>query len=656
MDQIENPAVSAEILMVAAQGVNIAELLDDAEVNRIGGEAVRLYRLDKESMKPWRDRMDRGIKLATLDKEEKTYPWTGAANVKYPLITTAALQFNARAYPAIVAQGDMVKTRIHGQDPQGLSAARGFRVATHMSWQLSSRIDEWEEETDRLLVMLPIVGTMIRKWWWDPVEGRPRCRLVQPGLFIVNDKVKSLRDAPRVSEELELFPDEIMQRRRAGIYRDVEYVEDEDAQAPETFIEHHCRLDLDRDGYEEPYIVTVHVASGLVARIVADFALEDIIAAPDGRVVSIKRQSYYVATHFLPSIDGGFWGVGLGLLLGDISDTVNSLINMLIDAGHMSSLGGGFLGSEFRIKGGSQRFRPGEWKLAQQSGSEIRNSVVPMTFPGPDATLFQLLGLLIEAGREVSSVKDIMTGDTGAKTMTATTTLALIEQGMAVFTAAYKRIFRAMKEEFKLLAKLNAQFLSAEEYQQLLNVPADPRADYAAQDLDIEPVADPRSVTKMQEAAKAQLVLQMADSGLVDRGEAAKRAISAASIPDVEALMPKPNPAQQAMEQMQMQAAQADLAIKMVGVDQALADLEKTRSETMKNMSAAASADHQMRIAELKARLEVIREGLAQALGGRPGTMAGFPGGVAGQGGPVAVAGYPPQGGNGSLLVGQGMA
>ena len=126
---------------------------------------------------------------------------------------------------------------------------------------------------------------------------------------------------------------------------------------------------------------------------------------------------------------------------------------MMIDAGHMASRGGGWIGSEFRLKGGVQQFKPGEWKLAGASGADIKNSVVPMTFPGPDATLFQLLGLLIEAGKEVASVKDVMTGDTGGRNMTATTTLALIEQGMTVFTAAYKRIYRSLKKEFKLFAK-----------------------------------------------------------------------------------------------------------------------------------------------------------------------------------------------------------
>jgi hypothetical protein len=237
-------------------------------------------------------------------------------------------------------------------------------------------------------------------------------------------------------------------------------------------------------------------------------------------------------------MSGGFHGTGLGLLLGDISDTVNSIINMMLDAGHMASLGGGFIGSEFRIKGGNTRFEPGEWKLAETAGADIRSSVVPMTFPGPDATLFSLLGLLIDAGKEISSTKDIMTGDTGTKNMTATTTLALIEQGMMVFSAAYKRIFRSMKMEYRQLAKINATTLDAGRYNafhdamqagpegQMSQAQLDPRVDYDLSNMDIQPVADPRSVTNMQEMAKAQLLGQMAGQGMIAPQVAARRMLA----------------------------------------------------------------------------------------------------------------------------------
>jgi chaperonin GroES len=623
-----------QLLMAIAAHPNIATELASQELARIAIDALDGYRLDKNSMSDWRDRMERGVNLATLTKKDKDYPFPNAANVKYPMITTAALQFNARAYPAIVAPDQMVKVKKYGQDPSGAKAARGERVSDHMSWQLASEVEEWESETDKMLVQLPIVGTMVRKVWHDPVEGRSRCRVIDPGALIVNDKVKSLTDAPRASEEISLYPYEIKSRILTGQFAQGDYTgEDEDTQAPEEFIEQHCRIDLDEDGYEEPYIVTVHKRSQTVARIVADFEAEDVTLGPQG-VVSIKRGSYFIDYHFLPSMDGGFWGTGLGLLLGDISETINSIINMMLDAGHMSSLGGGFIGKDFRIKGGSNRFKPGEWKTPAASGADIRNSIVPMTFPGPDGTLFQLLGLLVDAAKEVASVKDIMTGDTGTKNMTATTTIALIEQGMMVFTAAYKRIFRSLKKEFKLFAKLNARHLSAEQYSAFHDltdengqpVMLDPRADYGAADLDIEPVADPRSVTRMQEAAKAEFVMGLAAQGLVDPQEATQRVLAAVGVGDTDDLMPKPDPMAQQMAMMQAQLAETDLMLRRIEVEQRLADIEETRSKAMKNLSDAEAKEAGVQLDEAKMKLEALRVGIDAALKGRSGPVETAPG------------------------------
>jgi len=648
-----DPAMMLQAIMAAP---NIADMLGPDQLAGIGDDVCREHAIDFESMKEWRTRMERGIELASLVKTEKSYPFEKAANVKYPLITTAALQFNARAYPAIVPPDDMVKCKVFGQDAQGLKQARGMRVAAHMSYQLGTEIEEWEETTDQMLVILPIVGTVVRKVWFDPAAGRPRVKMIDPGAFVINSKCKTLDAAPRVGEVLSLFPSEIKERRSTGQFRDVDYVqaEGDDKDAAQEFIEQHRRLDLDEDGYPEPYIVTVHKKTQLVARIVADFEQTDVMLGPKG-VVSIKRGSYFIPFHFLPSIDGGFFGTGLGFLLGDISESINTIINMMMDAGHMASRGGGFLGSEFRIKGGAQQFRPGEWKMVQARGADVRNSIVPMTFPGPDATLFQLLGLLIEAGREVASVKDIMTGDAGGRSQTATTTLALIEQGMMVFTAAYKRIFRSLKREFKLLAKINAQTLDPQKYSMFHDptgqTPVNPQQDYAMADMDIHPVADPRSVTKMQEVAKAEIVMQLAQTGQVNQGEATKRILQAAGIPDIEALAPQPNPIQQQMEKMQMQAAQADLTLKMVEIDQAIADLEKTRSESMKNMTDAAANVAEKRLSDAMGALGVIRDAIGQTLGRGLGGMAGAPRDNAG---PVMPVGQPrgPTDGGGALLLG----
>ena len=637
MEVAEAPAEPTLDDVVAASGVealvsvpNIAEFISDERLATIGDEAIREYMLDRDSMSDWRERMDRAIDLARMHKGDKTYPFAGAANVKYPLVTTAALQFNARAYPAIVPSDEVVKVKVHGADPQGLKAARGKRIAAHMSWQLTSQIEEWEEETDKLLTLLPIVGTVVRKVWYDPARQRIHCRIVQPGSFVVHDKVRMLSDAPRVSEEITLYPGEIVERRKSGVFRDIPYEDSErdgDSEASELFIEQHRGIDLDGDGYREPYVVTIHERTRKVARIVADFDAVDVTRDQTGAVSSIRRGSYFVPYHFLPSLDGGFHGTGLGLLLGDIGETINSILNMSLDAGHMASRGGGFIGSDFRIKGGAQQFKPGEWKTAQATGAQIKEAIVPLTFPGPDRTLFELLGLLIEAGRDVTSTKDVLTGET-ARNMPATTTLALIEQGMAQFTAAYKRIWRALKSEFRLIADINAQTVQPQEYNGFHDeeVMFDPAQEYSLADMDIQPVADPNAVTRMQEMGRAQFLMQLAENGMIDPAAAAQRALTAANIPDIEELAPKPDPMQQQIAQMQMQIGQADLVMKLVDVQKRIAEIEEIRSKTMSNVADAQSKAAVIPLEQALMKLMAVRDEIARTLGGDAGGMAASPG------------------------------
>ncbi len=674
------PVSPDEFVAWVTGATNIAVDLTDEERNKIARRAVDDWRMDRDSMSDWLAKSEKAISLASLVKEKKDYPFENAANVKYPLITSAALQFNARAYPAIVPDDRVVKAKVWGRDPQGTKAARGERVSEFMSYQLSNKIEEWESETDKLLVVLPIVGDVYRKWWYDDVDQRPRCRLIEPGKLIVNSKAKSLSDAPRMTEEIALYPGEIESRIRAGTYIQFEFTpEGMDHQAAQELIEQHMRFDLDGDGYDEPYIATVHVDSVALVRLVADFGAEDVrfvtdelpveVMAPvtdqltgitvqvpqvvvqpvKTGIMHIRRGSYFAAYKLIPGMDGGFHGTGLGVLLGDISETINSIFNTLLDAGHYASLGGGFIGAELRMKGGAQRFRPGEWKLANGYGDDIRSAIVPITFPGPDATLFQMLGMLIEAGREIASVKDVITGD-APRQQTATTTLAMIEQGMMVFTAAYKRIFRALKTEYKLLARINAATLSREEYNAFLDDQQDhdPAQDFGASDMDVEPVADPRTVTKMQSMAKGQLVMQLADQGLVDKGEALKRVAEAASIADVEALMPKPDPMQQQMMQMQAAVAETQLMQARADVELTLAKIEGERAGAMKDMAAAQAQVFGARMDDMRMMLEDRRARLDQLLKGLGG-VAGKPGndGVAGGNG----QGFgPPQAGAGVVL------
>ena len=639
------PVPPADFVASVATGDNLVAMLADGKIDEIARTCLDDYDTDKSSMQHWLDAMQAAIDLAALVKEDKNYPFDKASNIKFPLVTTAALQFNARAYPAIVPSSERVKCRVWGEDPNGAKADRGDRVASWMSYQLSTRLEEWDEDTDNLLMMLPIVGDMFRKVWW---EGRERTRLVQPGKFIVNDNAQSLETAPRCTEEITLYPYEIDERIRSGWYADFDYHTTEEDQEPQELIEQHTRIDLDGDGYPEPYVATVHVETRTLVRLVADFGPEDVeyetetvlIRGPMGLVQqeipvgirAIRRGAYFVHYQFMPSLRGGFWGTGLGVLLADISSGINTAINMMIDAAHYAALGGGFIGSEFRLKGGNQRMRPGEWMKTAATGGDIRSAVVPMQFRGSDATMYQLLGLLIDAGKDVSSTKDIITGE-NAQNMTATTAMALVEQGMKVFTAAYKRVYRALQREFRLLARINATYLDPQTYSAFLDTQADPRADFDSADMDIQPVADPNAVTKMQEMARAQLLREEADAGRLDPAAATRRVLEAASIENVDELLPQATPEQQAMmqmqmqmQQMQMQAMQADLAMKVAEIDLTIA---KTQSEGAKAMATMAEIEREAKRVELDAMLGMLREqreGLNAIIAGSRERVAGASG------------------------------
>jgi chaperonin GroES len=634
---------------------NIAATLDAEKLGELADLVVTEYEIDRDSMADWKKRMELGLKLASLEKEARNYPWAKSANVKYPLVTNAVLMFNAKAYPAIVQGDEVVKASVHGADFDGSKAARAERVSAHMSWQLTSKVTEWEEETDKLLTLLPLVGTLFRKTWYDPAWKRIRCRNILPGKLVVNSRVTSLQDAPRCTEEISKYPSEIAEKVRAKEWLSHEYhdADNNDTAAPEDFLEQHRRIDLDGDGYSEPYIVTVHEKSRKVARIVPDYVPDEDVTLDDkGEIASIQRGQYFTAFHFLPSMDGSFHSTGFGLLLGDISETINTILNQMIDAGHMASMGGGFIGSDFRIKGGSNRFRPGEWKTPGASGSVIKDSIVPLTWPGPDKTLFELLGLLIEAGKEVANVKDVLTGEAGKGSKTAFEVQAMVEQGMSQYTATFKRIWRSLKQEYALIARINRDTVSSEEYNRFhdetepapmppqgqtgapvegmpqgaappeappgappmqpeaMQAPQqpkiyDPKIDYDLTDMDITPVADPNTATKMQMSAKAQILLEMAKEGMVNPQEASKRALEAASIEDTEELLPKPDPMQQQMMQLELALKDAEGKLKNAQAMLAEAQAQQLGMTAQVEMAKAEGAHSKAQADAMKSQAEL---------------------------------------------------
>jgi chaperonin GroES len=267
---------------------NINELIEEQDSRNIGMLVKQWYEGDKSSRSRWEDKMKEATKLALQVSEPKTYPWPKASNVKFPLITIAATQFAARSYPALVKAPDLVKFRNQGKD-DGTKAARASRISQHMSYQLLEEDEAWEENMDKALLALPILGCIFKKSYYDVTKGHNCSRLVLPKDLIVHYYAKSIEDAERKTETYELSPRIVKEKQLRGVFSDVElgptsgFKEPDEADerqgtspsfgddvdSPRVILESHCYFDLDGDGYKEPYVVTVDKDSGEVLRIVS---------------------------------------------------------------------------------------------------------------------------------------------------------------------------------------------------------------------------------------------------------------------------------------------------------------------------------------------------------------------------------------------------
>ena len=535
---------------------NVGALLDDDLLGDIGRTVVEEYEMDVDSRKDWEKRNEDALKLATLVSEEKSFPWPGASNVVYPALANASIQFASRVYPNIVSGRDVVKGRVVGKDPEGVKAARAERIGQHMSYQLLCEMEEWEDDMDTMLVALPVVGCTFKKTYFNQVLQRNVSAFVSPDRLVVNYKAKNIDVAPRKTEEYSLYPNEIEERRRSEFFNDVEVertnngedgYDSADKDAPHKFLEQHRWLDLDEDGYKEPYVVTVHFDTKKVMRIVARFDMEGIKTGHSGKIIRIEPVEYYTRFLMMPSPDAGVYGQGFGSLLSPMNNTINTVINQLLDAGTMANTGGGFLGKGIQLGrgrgGGEVSFKPNEWKYVNMTGDDLKRSIVPLPVREPSSVLFQLLGLMLDASEKLGSNTEILSGVQGSASQTATTTLALIEQGLKVFSAIYKRIHRSLKSEYKKLYRLNSLFLEEEAYFTYFDSPqAIARKDYNILDIDVVPVSDPSEVTDIQRLKKAEALMGMKGQGLND-GEITNRMVEALQVPNAKALqLPKDTP------------------------------------------------------------------------------------------------------------------
>lgn len=623
---------------------NIAEELDDGELSLIGQKCKLGYEEDLDSMGDWLESVKDGMKLAKQIYEQKSDPWPGAANVKLPQISIATLHFAAGAYSELVKQGDVVQTHLPGLTPmaQAIRAenqeaaqeiavegidnqqqamqtaqmaaqlhARAKRVEKFMNWQLLEEIEEWEPEMDKLLHMLPVVGCVHKKTIYNPLLGRTETSVCDTKSVVINQGAKSLDRALRISELLPtMSANDVYERKAAGLFLDIDYQdcgEGEDTNEYE-FVEQHRMLDLDDDGYEEPYIVTCEKNTWRVARIVARFEENDILLNQKMEVRRIEAIQHYSKYEFIPDFEGGYWSLGWSHIFGPLASASNSIVNRLLDSGTLANTQGGFMSQHVKLQeGGVIRSKMGEWKRVKAPGMKLADAFFAMPVREPSQVLFALLGLLVDMGKELSSITDAAMGEAQPNTP-ATTVLAMIEQGQKVYSSIHKRVYRALRSELKKLYRLNHVYLDPAEYQRLLNQPADPRQDFAP-DFDVMPTASPELSSKHQRRAQAEALRYAAydPAGMPVAGvdpTAVARYMFGEIVDDVEQFFPAPTPEDEERQKVKMmaddimmteQVKQAQAATKKLETE-----IQKNRAEVIETAAATAQkeADAEKKVAE----------------------------------------------------------
>lgn len=627
---------------------NIAEELDEEQLKEIGSSLQDGYKIDCDSREGWTEKTEDYIRLATQVVEEKNFPWPNASNMKYPMLTTAAIQFSSRAYPGLIQGNNPIKAVVTGYDISGRKMDQADRIGKHLSYQVMHEMEEWEQDMDRLLMVLPIVGTAFKKTYFCPTKGRNVSEYVSPLDFVVNYHAKTVETANRKFHKISYYKNEVVEKIRSGFYKDFDLegqtptvdpvrLDEEtqglspvasDEDAPYEFLEAHVYLDLDEDDYKEPYIVTLLERSGDVVRIVPRFSERSVEFNDKNEVAKITPDEYFTGYTFIPDPVSNIYGLGFGNLLGPLNDTTNTIINQLIDAGTLSNTGGGFLGRGFKLRNmGEVRFKPGEWKATQSSGEDLRKSIFPLPVREPSGTLFSLLGTIIDSGQRLSSTMDIMMGESPGQNQPATTTMAVLEQGLKVYTSIHKRVYRSLKQELNKLFKLNARYMNPEEYFRVLDeqtapppppqqeqppMPGQPpmqgqppqgmpgmgpqapqpqnniqvgQNDYLENldSLDVTLAGDPNVVTQSQKLLKAEALMALASSGApLNMQEVIVRVLEAQEQPNIQALLdappPQPDP-KVVLEQEKFKHQQ------MIDTEKLRLDEQRVASEAVKDES-----------------------------------------------------------------------
>ena len=512
---------------------NLAEDMDDGELAEIAGELVEAFTKDLGDRKEWIKTYVDGLKLLGLQYEERTEPWQGACGVFHPMLTEAVVRFQSEGITETFPASGPVKTKIIGKDTKKKEEA-AERVQEDMNYQLTEVMQEYRPEHEKLLWSLPLAGSAFKKVYYDPNKGRQVSVFIPAEDIVVPYGASSIEESPRVAHVMRKTENEVLKLQDAGFYRDVDLgepsfeLDDIEKQKAEEqgmsaiqddrfrVLEFH--VDLDLPGYEHknkkkqktgialPYVVTVEKGTKNILAIRRNWYEDDPL--------HIKRQ-HFVHYQYIPGF--GFYGYGLIHLIGGYVKSATMLQRQLIDAGTLSNLPGGLKSRGLRIKGDDTPIQPGEFRDVDVPSGSIRDNILPLPYKEPSQTLFALFQTIVEEGRSFASAGDMNVSDMSAQAPVGTT-LALLERQLKVMGAVQARMHYTMKQEFKLLKTIIADY-TPEEYDYAPednsddDMEDDRRAKKADYDMvEVIPVSDPNAATMAQKIVQYQAVMQLAQT------------------------------------------------------------------------------------------------------------------------------------------------
>src|SRR6056300_280522 len=507
---------------------NIAETIDDKALSQLASDLISEYQSDKESRKEWEDTYTNGLDLLGFKYKSTTQPFKGASNVTHPLLSEAVTQFQAQAYKELLPSDGPVKTRIVGLQNETVEA-QAERVKDFMNYQIMEKMEEYTPEFDQLLFYLPLAGSAFKKIYYDALMERAVSKFIPAEDLVVPYFATDLKDAPRITHVLKQSENDLLKKMASGFYREIDLMKPEkkenkiqdkynelDGVKPvETndyiynVLEMHVDLDLsdyiaeneeDKINIKIPYIVTIEESTRKVLSIYRNYKEGD---------AKFTRKEYFSHFKFLPGL--GFYGFGLIHMIGGLSRTATTALRQLLDAGTLSNLPAGFKSRGMRIRDDDQPIQPGEFRDVDAPGGNIREQFQLLPFKEPSATLFQLLGFCVEAGKRFAGIADMQSGE-DSQNRAVGTTIALLERGSRVMSAIHKRCYYGMRQEFRLLAKVFADYLPPVYPYAVTNADRFVKLKDFDDRVDVIPVADPNIFSMSQRVTLANENLKIAVS------------------------------------------------------------------------------------------------------------------------------------------------